>query len=297
MKKVMFIYNPSSGRQIVQKRIDNICIGLLNGGYLVSKYATTKKYDAMNKTIECCKGDWDIILVSGGDGTVNEVATGIVMGGRKIPVGILPSGTVNDFARFLKLPKTVESFCEMVFDENIMDVDLGRCNDSIFVNVAAGGLLTNVAHKASSELKTYLGKIAYYIEGAKELPKQKFMPIKLKFQSEEYEGEDDVLLFLVTNTKSIGGFKKLAPAAEVQDGYLDCVIIKKSELPEIISLCIKVLRGEHVNHPNVTYFKTRKLYVTNMSDEDTDIDVDGEYAGKLPAEFEVLKGQFRVLVP
>ncbi|WP_066504890.1 diacylglycerol/lipid kinase family protein [Abyssisolibacter fermentans] len=296
MKKVMFIYNPTSGRQIIQRRIDNICIQLLNKGYLVSKYATTKKDDAMNRTIQCCKEDWDILLVSGGDGTVNEVAAGIVEGGRKIPVGILASGTVNDFAKFMNLPRQVDEFCEMIFSEKTIDVDLGKCNDLIYVNVSAGGLLTNVAHQASSELKTILGRMAYYIEGIKEIPKQRFIPIRLKFTSKEYSEEEDVLLFLVSNSASIGGFKKFAPSAEVQDGYLDCVIIKKSEIQDIISICLKVLRGEHVNHPNVAYFKTKELSISNMSEKEIDIDIDGEYAGKLPVNFKVIPKAFKIFV-
>lgn len=297
MEKIIFIYNPSSGRQQIQKRIDQICLKLINNGYLVTKYATKMKNDAMNRTIQCCKEDWDMILVAGGDGTVNEIAAGIAIGGKQIPVGILASGTVNDFARFLELPRNVDDFCEMVFNKKVIDVDLGKCNEQIFVNVAAGGLLTNVAHKASSELKTHLGKLAYYIEGAKEIPKQRFIPIKLKFESEEYTNEDDVLLFLVSNSASIGGFKKFAPNAEVQDGMLDCIIIKKSEIQDILSICMKVLKGEHVNHPNVKYFKTNDLSVSNLSDNDIDVDVDGEFAGKLPVKFEVLKQAFSILVP
>ncbi|WP_425446535.1 YegS/Rv2252/BmrU family lipid kinase [Dethiothermospora halolimnae] len=293
MKKIKIIYNPSSGRQIIQRRIDSICKILMDNGYILGKYATEKQYDAMNETIKCCKEDWDGIIVCGGDGTVNEVATGIMKGGRKIPVGILAAGTVNDFANFMEIPKTPKEFCNMIMENKTVDVDLGRANDKYFVNVAAGGLLTNVAHQVPSDAKTILGRIAYYIEGLKEIPKQMFKPITVNIDSDEYSVEDEeIFLFLISNSSSIGGFKKLAPKAEVVDGYLDCIIIKKSELQHIFHILIRIMRGEHITHPNVEYFKTKKITV--QCEGDVDIDVDGEYAGKLPASFEVIPSSFRI---
>lgn len=294
MKRIRIIYNPSSGRQIIQRRIDIICKILLDKGYIIGKFKTQKKYDALYETAKCCKEDWDIIIVSGGDGTINEVATGIMIGGRKIPVAILAAGTVNDFATFMNLPRNAYEFCNMIVSENTADVDLGKLNDKYFVNVAAGGLLTNIAHQASSELKTVLGRMAYYIEGLKEIPKQGFNPIKVRFESKQYSKAEEILLFLISNSSSIGGFKKLAPAAEVQDGYLDCIIIKKSEIQDIISIFLNILRGVHVNHPNVEYFKTKEIKIE--SDSDVNIDIDGEYAGKLPAQFEVMPKSFKIFV-
>ncbi|RKD31453.1 diacylglycerol/lipid kinase family protein [Thermohalobacter berrensis] len=296
MKKVKVIYNPSSGRQLIQRRIDNVCKILMDNGYLVGKFATRKQYDAENETIKCCKEDWDIIIACGGDGTVNEVANGIVKGGRKIPVGILPAGTVNDFANYMKLPKNPKDFCNMIIEGKTVDVDLGKANDRYFVNVAAGGLLTNVAYQVPSEIKTVLGRVAYYLEGLKEIPKQNFnfKPINMTIHSEEYSQNEEVLLFLITNSSSIGGFKRLAPLAKVEDGYLDCIIIKKSDIQDIVSIFINIFKGKHIEHPNVKYFKTRKITIdTNNS---VDIDVDGEYAGKLPATFEVIPNSFRIFI-
>lgn len=295
MKKVKVIYNPSSGRQVVQKRLDNVCKILMDNGYIVGKFATKKKDDAMNETIKCCNEDWDIIIACGGDGTVNEVATGIVKGNRKIPVAILAAGTVNDFANFLELPRTAKEFSEMIMAEKTIDADLGVLGDNYFVNVAAGGLFTNVAHLVPSEAKTALGRLAYYMEGIKEIPKQMFNPIEVDIYSDEYSAmNEEIYLFLITNSSSIGGFKKLAPNAEIMDEYLDAVIIKKSEIQDMLSIFINLIKGEHVKHPNVKYFKTKKIKIE--SKEKIDVDLDGEYGGSLPATFEVLPGSFRIIV-
>ena len=251
MKKVKIICNPSSGRQIIQRRIDSICKLLIDDGYTVSKFSTEKKDDAMWETIRSCKEDWDMIIACGGDGTVNEVAKGIIKGGRKIPVAILAAGTVNDFANYMELPRGSREFYEMIKNEKTIDVDLGKVNDDYFINVAASGLLTNVGYQVQPEIKAILGRMAYYLEGLKEIPKQKFEPIRVRFESEEYIKEEDILLFLLSNSSSIGGFKKLAPEANVSDGYLDSIIIKKSEVQDLVSIFVNILRGEHINHPNV----------------------------------------------
>lgn len=292
LKKVKVIYNPSSGRQVIQRRIDEICKILLDNGYIVGKFATKEKNDAMQEAIRCCKEDWDIIVACGGDGTVNEVATGIIIGGRKIPVAILAAGTVNDFANYMGLPKGSKEFCDMIMDENTIDVDLGKWEDKYFVNVAAGGFLTNVAHQVPTESKNALGRMAYYLEGLKEIPKQMFNGINVKISSEEYTSEEEIFLFLVSNSSSIGGFKMLAPKAQVGDGLLDCIIIRKSEIQDIVSIFINILTGEHVNHPNVEYFKTRKI--TIESNEKVQVDIDGEYGGTLPATFEVVPRSFKI---
>ncbi|MTI48595.1 diacylglycerol/lipid kinase family protein [Sporosalibacterium faouarense] len=295
MKKIRVIYNPSSGTQTIQRRLDLICKILLDNGYILGKFATEKKYDAMNETIRTCKEDWDIIVACGGDGTINEVASGIAKSERKIPVAILAAGTVNDFANSLGLPKDAKEFCNMIMNGKTLDADLGKINDSYFVNVAAGGLLTNIAHQVPSEVKTVLGRMAYYMEGLKEIPRQMFNAFKVNIESEEYSimGEE-IALFLISNSSYIGGFKKLAPKADIMDGKLDTIIIRKSEIQDIITILIDLIKGEHINHPKVKYFRTEKITID--CDNPIDVDIDGEYGGELPATFKVVPGCFKIFI-
>ena len=295
MKKIKVIFNPSSGRQSIERRLDRLCKMLLDDGYTLNKFATQKKDDAMNETIKACKEDWDMIIVSGGDGTVNEVAKGIALGGRKVPVAILSSGTVNDFANYMQIPKDINEFYNMIKNEKTVDVDLGKLNDDYFVNVAAGGLLSNIGYQVLPETKLVLGRMAYYLEGLKEITLQGFEPINLTIESEEYSGTEEVLLFLISNSSSIGGFKKLAPEADVLDGLLDVVIIKKSDVTDLANIFFSIFSGGHINHQNVIYFKSKKIKVSAKV-EKVHIDIDGEYGGKLPAVFEVVEEAFRILI-
>ncbi|MDU5080849.1 YegS/Rv2252/BmrU family lipid kinase [uncultured Tissierella sp.] len=294
MKKIKVIFNPSSGRQSMERRVDRLCKLLLDDGYLISKFITQKKDDAMIETMKACKEDWDIIVASGGDGTVNEVAKGIANSERKIPVAILSSGTVNDFANYMKIPKNIMEFYDMIKRENTIDVDLGKVNSEYFVNVAAGGLLTNVGYQVLPETKMVLGRMAYYIEGLKEITLQNFEPIKLSVESEECSLDEEVLLFLISNSSSIGGFKKLAPKADVLDGLLDIVIVKKSGVQDLANIFINIFSGDHINHPNVVYFKSKSVRLDTR--EKVSIDIDGEYGGKLPATFEIVPKAFRIIV-
>lgn len=295
MKNVKLIINPSSGRQAVENKIDNLCKLLLDDGYTVNKFFTRKKNDAMEETISTCKDlFWDLIIVAGGDGTVNEVAKGIVKSERKVPVAILAAGTVNDFANYMKIPSKTSEFYNMIKREKIIDIDLGSVGNEYFVNVAAGGLLANVGYQATVETKALLGRMAYYLEGIRELILKGKEPIKIKIESEEYSGEDEVLMFLISNSSSIGGFKKIAPDADVLDGKLDVIIIKNTDVANIANIFFNILTGEHINHKCVKYFKTEKIKIDSTTA--VSVDLDGEYGGQLPGTFKVIPKAMKILV-
>lgn len=294
MKKIKFIINPSSGRQAMEKKIDNICKLLLDDGYIVGKFFTKKKFDAMFEARESCKEEFDLIVACGGDGTVNEVVKGIMTSENKIPMAILASGTVNDFANYLKIPRTSEKFFRMIKREELIEVDIGKVNDDYFVNVAAGGLLTKVGYQVPGDMKAILGRMAYYMEGLRELVSQGLEPVKVNITSEEHKGNEEILLFVVSNSSSIGGFKHLAPEADVLDGLLDVVLIKNADIGELANIFVNVLTGEHIKHPKVVYYKTKEVYMD--TEDDLIIDVDGEYGGKLPAHFKVIPKGLQILV-
>ncbi len=294
MRKIKFIINPSSGRQAMEKKIDTLCKLLLDDGYIIGKYFTKNKYDAMLEARRTCEEDFDLIIVCGGDGTVNEVVKGIVTGSRRLPIAILASGTVNDFANYLEIPRNTYEFFDLIKRNKIVDVDIGSVNEDYFVNVAAGGLLTNVAYQAQPDVKAVLGRMAYYLEGLRELANQGLETVKVSIHSDEFTSEEDILLFVISNSSSIGGFTKLAPEADVVDGLLDVVLIKKADVAELVNIFVNVLTGEHINHPKVIYYKTKKVMVE--SDRKIVIDIDGEYGGRLPAEFKVIPKGLSILV-
>ncbi|MDO5718375.1 MAG: diacylglycerol kinase family lipid kinase [Tissierellia bacterium] len=292
--KIKFVINPSSGLQDNERKTNKI-LSLLRENHDVDLSYTEGKGDAKDGAILAIKDKYDMIIISGGDGTVNEVANAIGETKSHIPVAILANGTVNDFAKYLEIPTKAEEFVDMIEKGNYIDVDLGSINGHYFANVAGVGTMTEVAHEVDKESKAVFGKMAYYLEGLKKFPEmlKKSMCLKLEADSFEYEGE--AILCIISNTTSIGGFKHLAPKARITDGYFDVLLIKKMDFLSTADVFFKSLTGDHVDDDRVLYFHTDHLKVTS-TDEDIDVDIDGEYGGKIPLEFKVTPQQFRVII-
>ncbi|MCT4607257.1 MAG: YegS/Rv2252/BmrU family lipid kinase [Marinisporobacter sp.] len=297
--KVKFIINPSSGKQIVQKNLDRIIGNLVLEGTAnyVDVFTMKGKNEAFEEVKRIKRDEYDCLVAVGGDGTVNEVVNGVMIGKSEIPIAILPAGTVNDFAKFLNLPTDVNGFCRMMEKNQRKKVDVGKVGDQYFINVLAGGLLTDVGYKVSSEIKTVLGKYAYYVEGMKEIPKQMLRSINVEINSEEFTGEEDVFMFIITNTPSVGGFKKIAPMAKIDDGLFDVCIVRKSDIPEFFSLFLHTMKGEHIKHPRILYIQTSKIELSSPKDIQVDLDIDGEQGGRLPATIEVVQKGIEIMIP
>ncbi|SCY04598.1 diacylglycerol/lipid kinase family protein [Alkaliphilus peptidifermentans] len=294
-RRVKIIYNPDSGRKLLQKDIPKLKT-ILSDEYhmMVDIEATEGKHHATEIAFRSSQEEYDIIIAAGGDGTVNEVVNGMISN-TKSSLAIYPAGTINDFATHLKIPRQLRKFAEMVYNENTTKVDIGKAGDTYFLNVAAGGLLTDVAHKVSSDAKTVLGKFAYYLEGIKEFPKQLFRPIKISIQIGNIKEEKEILFFVLANSKQVGGFKKIASEAKINDGLLDLILVETSHILDAASLFFLIIKGNHINHPNITYTQVKEF--TIYSDGDLTIDIDGELGGKLPMTFSIIKGAIPIIIP
>ena len=290
--KGLFIINPSSGKQNIDSMLREIMATLILD-------QICSHVDAKNRAAELKPGDYDFIVSVGGDGTLNEVTNGLILSESNIPMAIISAGTVNDFATYMKLPQTADGFCQMIKDFQTKKVDVGRVNNEYFINVLAAGMLTDIAYKVPKDKKAVLGKMAYYLEGVKEFPKQLSQNMTLTFNSKEYSGTEDIMLFLVANSKSVGGFADAAPLASVSDGYLDVMIIKKMALlTEAPDLIFKLFQGEHPKHPSIEYFQTKELSV--LPTEQTAgiaIDYDGEILEEgLPVDISIVPEALNLII-
>lgn len=285
-RKGLFIINPSSGRQNFKELLEGIAGRLIMDQICstIDVFYTEKKDDALEKARSLKEGEYDFTVAVGGDGTLNEVIAGIVLGGSNTPVAVLSTGTVNDFATYMNLPQTVEGFCKLISDYQVLPVDVGQVNDDYFVNVVAAGLFSDIGYNVEKDKKATMGKLAYYLEGAAVIPNQLGQSYRVRFTMEEKTIEEEILLFMVTNSQSVGGFRDIAPLASVKDGLFDIVIIKKMDIFQVIPLMIAILQGQHVNNPAVEYIQTREVLIENLSDEELHVDYDGEY---LPEGFPI----------
>lgn len=297
MINLKLIYNPSAGMQTQQEKAFLIARKLTESGdFRVSIFATKKKDDAYIEAKKACEEDFDIILACGGDGTVNEVVNGIMESEHKSKLAILAAGSVNDFSEYLNLPSDVTKYTEMLIKGNTISADVGKANEKYFINVAAGGAFTNIAHEVPVDTKTILGKFAYYLQGAIELPYQldKQFPVTVKIDEED-PFDADIFLFLITNSPSVGGFKKLVPEASITDNMLDLLLIKKTAKKELVEIFSKIITGQHIKHPGVLYKKASKISLTSSVDN-LILDIDGEQGEKPPVLFQIIPGGIEIIV-
>ena len=293
MKRARLIYNPTSGREVLKRNLPEILQKLEVAGYEASCHATTGAGDATKAARLAVERQYDIVIAAGGDGTIHEVVNGLAEQEYRPKLGIIPAGTTNDFARALHIPRDVGAAVNIITKGELIPVDIGRINDRYFINIAGGGRITELTYEVPSRLKTMLGQLAYYLKGVEMLPSIKASDLKIEYDGKLFEGE--AMMFLVGLTNSIGGFEKLAPDASINDGLFSLLILKKVNLAEFIRIATLAIRGEHVNDSNVIYTQANRIKV--YSDEKVQLNLDGEFGGLLPAEFENLYRHLEVFVP
>lgn len=293
--KISMIINPSSGQQNSLKDLDTIHKEL-SKHHIVSRFYTEKQYDAEIFASQAIDKDQDLIIVAGGDGTVNEIACAVGKAGRSVPVAIYPAGTSNDLASYLKIPKKAKDFLKLIEDFNILEMDLGKLNDQYFLNVAAIGNIADVASSADDDIKTKLGSLAYFFDAVGRLPELFNEVPKLSVTNDNISYKVEPVLVLIANSQRVGGFNNICPKARLDDGKLDVLIIKKSSLAEMAELVIKIIAGTHLTDPNILYFQTASLEIRTET-EDMVLNLDGDNIAPEPSlHIECLKGQFKVLV-
>jgi diacylglycerol kinase (ATP) len=291
-KRARLIYNPTSGREEMKKRLPEILQRLERGGLETSTHATIGEGDATMAAARAVDDGFDIVIAAGGDGTLYEVINGLAEKSYRPQLGILPLGTTNDFARALNIPRNWDQACDLIVKRHTMDIDVGKLNNRYFINIAGGGSMTELTYEVPSKLKTMIGQLAYYMKGLEKLPRLR--PIELYIKSKEKTLHEEVMLFLISNSNSVAGFEKLSPDASMNDGLFDVLILKRCNLAEFIRVVSMALRGEHMNDPNVIYFQTKQIEVN--SPDYVQLNLDGEFGGTLPCIVTNLQNHLQVIV-
>lgn len=280
MKKLLFIYNPHSGRGQIKIHLLDMIDVFVKNGYKVIAYPTQYSGDAKRAVVERDE-DIDMIVCSGGDGTLDEVVTGMMQCDRRIPIGYVPAGSTNDFANSLGIPRSMAKAAEVAMRGKDFACDIGHFNDDVFVYVAAFGMFTDVSYDTDQQLKNVLGHMAYIIEGAKRLPITTSYHYKIEYV---YEGEktvieDDYLLGMVTNSKSVGGFKNITGKnVNLDDGVYEVTLIRRPRTPLELMEINSAIERKQVDFDMVKTFKASRITFT--SNQRIAWTLDGEYGGE-----------------
>lgn len=274
-KKLFFVFNPKAGKGKIKTALMDIVDIFNKGGYEVIIRATQYPKDAYEMTRKYAD-KVDLVVCSGGDGTLDEVVAGLVETGSKVPVGYIPAGSTNDFAGSLFIPKNMVAAAEMIMAENVYRCDIGKFNKQTFTYIAAFGLFTDVAYETDQDLKNILGHLAYLLEGVKRLFDIQSYHMKVTTEDEIFE--DDFMYGMITNSRSVGGFKNLTGKnVDMNDGLFEVTLITTPKNPMDMQEIISGLMSGKDNSDLIYTFKTSRIRI--QSDEAVAWTLDGEYGG------------------
>lgn len=276
-KKMLFIYNPKAGKAKIRSNLLDLIDIFTKAGFEVTAYPTQAKGDGLTAVKERRMGFYDIAVCSGGDGTLDEVVTGMMQCQEKIPIGYVPAGSTNDFANSLHIPKNMIQAAQAIVEGETFACDIGAFNDDFFVYIAAFGIFTEVSYETSQDIKNVLGHMAYILEGMRRL--STIRAYKMKVESEALSVEDEFLFGMITNSISVGGFKRITGKyVQLDDGEFEVTLIKKPSNPIELNLIMAALINRNINTDCMYCFKAKTLKIT--SQEEIPWTLDGEFGGK-----------------
>lgn len=231
------------------------------------------------------------VVAVGGDGTINEVLNGLA--GSEVPMGIVPLGTANDFARQVAIPDDAEHALDLILREPPVRLDTAELNGRRFLNVSAGGIGAEATAETGAAAKAALGPLAYAITGLRKLVALETH--RLRLVAPDLEREHDALLFFVGNARESGGGMPVTPLASPNDGLLDVCVVEAEGRADLARLALAIRRGEHVGEPGVHYY--RLPWVRMTADEAIDVNVDGEPVRATELDYRARPGDLLIHLP
>ena len=281
--KVLFIYNPHAGHMQIKYNLYDVINSLSKGFDDLNVYASTKQKDIVNY-LNINGSKYDLVIVSGGDGSLSETINGIMPLDRKPSIGYIPAGSTNDYAASLKLSKDMDKCAKQIVEhKDIKQIDIGKFNNDYFIYIAAFGAFTEVAYSTSQDAKNAIGHLAYILNGITSLSKIKTYKLKIDTDKEEYE--DNYIYGMITNSLSVGGLYSLnSRNVKLDDGLFEVMLIKAPkdllELEEITAYLINPKLKTNL----VQTFKTESITIETK--EKMPWTLDGEYGGS-PTKIEI----------
>lgn len=274
-KKLLFVFNPKSGMGLIKNHLLDIVDVMVKAGYEPTVYPTQSRGDATRKIREDGAA-YDRIVCSGGDGTLDEVVTGMREAGLTTPLGYIPAGSTNDFARTLGIPNDMLKAAEIAVGEHIFPCDVGQFNDDTFIYIAGFGIFTEISYDTPQGLKNIFGHAAYILSAAKSLTSIPSYLMQVEANGEVIE--DRFIYGMVTNSISVAGFKGLTGKnVELDDGEFEVTLIKTPANPIELNEIIGYLTG--VIHETKMVYAFKSSHVQVRSRSSVSWTMDGENGG------------------
>lgn len=287
MKKAMLIINPTSGGEKAldyKEKLENKAKEYFE--YVETKI-TEKAKDATAFAEEASKENYEAVIVFGGDGTVNEVISGIAEKNYIPKLGIIPGGTGNLITKLLEISQDIDEAIDQLDFNKTNAIDIGKANKSYFGYIFSVGSLPEAIHNVEIEDKTKYGVLAYAINTIKSVIKDEVFNIKIETENGNYEGEASQVLVLLSNYYAD---KKIFE--ENKDGYANILILKNASIISKLSLIPDLLKGDIVENDNIEYIKAKDITIS--SDTKLESDIDGDQSDDLPVKITVLGNHIEI---
>lgn len=283
MMRVLFVVNPKSGKGNIKNSLLAVLDTLTQADCVTTVHVTQAPKDA-TEVVKEIGGNFDIILCSGGDGTLDEVVAGVMTLNKKIPIGYIPAGSTNDFAKSLGISSDNIEAVKMILEGHPFLCDAGLFNDSYFTYVAAFGALTEVSYSTPQQTKNMLGHLAYILEGAKSLASIQSYQVKVEYIDNETGQlaviDDDIIFGMITNAISVGGMKRYKEEeVSFDDGLFEVVLIKRPKNMLELNAILGSLLLNDFNREYMYFLKTESIKVS--CEKEVSWTLDGEFGGSV----------------
>ena len=275
-KKLLFVFNPRSGMGLIKNNLLDIVDVMVKAGYEPTVYPTQARGDATRKVRED-GAEYDRIVCSGGDGTLDEVVTGMREADLDTPLGYIPAGSTNDFACTLGIPSDMVKAAQIAVGENIFPCDVGQFNDDTFIYIAGFGIFTEISYETPQELKNIFGHAAYILSAARSLAS--IPNYLMQIEANDKVFEDRFIYGMITNSVSVAGFKGLTGKdVQLDDGQFEVTLVKSPTNPIELTEIIEYLTGIISETDMVYSFKASHIKVRSRSS--VSWTMDGENGGE-----------------
>lgn len=278
MKKLYFIVNPIAGRATIGDKLCEIIDEFNKADYEVTVHITQSADDASFSSKYACDNGFDLLVCAGGDGTLSQCLHGIMSSVNRIPIGYLPAGSTNDFARSLGIPKTTMEAVKWITEGKPMSCDIGGFNDNYFTYIVAFGAFTSVAYETSQQVKNIFGHASYILNGMTQLNTLRSKRMRIEYDNVVLE--DDFIYGMVTNSASVAGLLSMNDFL-LDDGVFEVTLIKKPanivQLQQIVHSLLNI--SEEIDKEYIRFFRTDKITFTSLSDDPINWTLDGEFGG------------------
>ena len=294
MKKLLLIVNPKSGRARMRSELLPVT-EILSQKYDISIYVTSAIGDATERVKRIEEKEFDLIVVCGGDGTLNEVVTGLMITKKQINVGYIPAGTLNELSGSLGISRIITTAAKDILNGKVTTLDIGKFEDRYFSYTASFGAFTDASYSANQDIKNALGQAAYFFEGIKSLGNIK--PLRLKFEADDKIYEGDYIFGAISNSMSIGGIVKFQKAnVTLNDGLFEVMLVKNPQTFAEFQIIVDGIIKRELNREGIEFFHTSRITVEGS--EDIPWTLDGEYCqGNKKIVIENLHSALHLIVP